>query len=165
MAAIYTTPRTWAAGEVVTASLLNTHLRDMMDYFKARPVARVSDLDGTVGSTTSTSFVDITGATVNITTSGSSSLLIMASGSWNGSGATNNGYITALVDGVNQGDATNGMTGLIQYAVGNGSWWGFTYVTSAAVSNGAHTVKLQFRTSAGVTCIITTYSLAVMEVF
>lgn len=36
MAAIWTTPRTWVAGELVTAALLNTHLRDNFDWVYAR---------------------------------------------------------------------------------------------------------------------------------
>ena len=32
MTATYTTPRTWVAGEVVTAALMNTHVRDNSDY-------------------------------------------------------------------------------------------------------------------------------------
>jgi len=31
----WTTPRTWSAGELVTASMLNTHIRDNMDYLFA----------------------------------------------------------------------------------------------------------------------------------
>lgn len=73
MTATYTTPKTWTSA-LVTSTDMNTHIRDMMDYLKARPVARVSDLDGTVSNTTSTSFTDITGASVSITTSGSSRL-------------------------------------------------------------------------------------------
>ena len=165
MAAIYTTPRTWTAAELVTASIMNTHVRDNLDYLKARPVARFADLDGTIASTTSTSFVDITGASVSITTSGSSRLLILASYYWliNATAAT--GYITAVVDGVNQGDASLGINqfffGGTQTLSGTGS---IVFLTSAAVSDGAHTVKLQYRTTTN-TLSMQQLSMAVLEVF
>jgi hypothetical protein len=34
MTATWTTPRTWATGEVVTESMLNTHVRDNLEYVK-----------------------------------------------------------------------------------------------------------------------------------
>jgi hypothetical protein len=162
MTATWTANRTWVAGEVVTAALLNQYVRDNLDYLKDRPVAAVSDLDGTVSSTTSASFVDITGASVSITTSGSSRLLILASGSAafpNG----NTSYITALVDGTNQGDATWGLV-----AGTNATAplpWSLAFLTSAAVADGAHTVKLQHKISSGASMVIYSFALTVLEVF
>jgi hypothetical protein len=162
MTATYTAPRTWTTGEIVTASIMNTHVRDNLDYLKARPVVRVSDLDGTVSSTTSASFVDITGATVNITTSGSSRLLILASGSGAFPNA-NTSYITALVDGTNQGDATWGfIAGTVATAP---IPWAFVHLTTAAVADGVHTVKLQHKISSGGSMVIYAFNLTVMEVF
>lgn len=164
MAAIYTTPRTWTAAELVTASIMNTHVRDNLDYLKARPVARFADLDGTVLSTTSTSFVDVTGASVSITTSGSSRLLIMTSGSVQSTGATSACYFTLVVDGTNQGDASLGVQG-VQAITGTDTPFSSVFITSAAVSDGAHTVKVQFRTTGGVTSAVRQISFAVLEVF
>ncbi|NBW19050.1 MAG: hypothetical protein EBR82_64850 [Caulobacteraceae bacterium] len=63
MAAIYTTPRTWAAGEVVTASLLNTHLRDMMDFwYSGKNVLQQTNHNLGPYTTTSTSITDINAA-------------------------------------------------------------------------------------------------------
>lgn len=163
MAAIYTTPRTWAAGEVVTASLLNTHLRDMMDYFKARPISNVTDYDGTVSSTTSTSYVDITGATVNITTSGSSRLLILANVVQGNSTGLNVHSVTALVDGVNQGDATFGLVAVNPARSDQYLSMPICHLTSV-VFNGAHTVKLQYRVHTAATFVVAQYSLNVLEV-
>jgi hypothetical protein len=163
MTAIWTLPRTWATGEIVTAAMLNQYLRDELDYLKARPVARVSDLDGTVSNTSSTSFVDITGATTSITTSGSSRLLIAANISWSHSVGAQTLFVTALVDGTNQGDATNGITwgasaSTIVYSLS------MVHITTAAVSDAAHTVKLQYRISSG-TATVVGFDMAVMEVF
>jgi hypothetical protein len=40
MTATWTTPRTWTTGEVVTASMLNAHVRDNLDWLKAHTDAR-----------------------------------------------------------------------------------------------------------------------------
>jgi hypothetical protein len=163
MTAIWTTPRTWVDGELVTAALTNGALRDNLDYLKARPVARVSDLDGTVSNTTSTSFVDITGASVSITTSGSSRLLVLASGTWAPANAGGPSYMTVLIDGVNQGDATNGL--LYAASTTTNNPFVIAMLTAAAVSDGAHTVKLQYRTNTAVTTTVATFNLTVLEVF
>lgn len=43
----WTTPRTWAAGELVTAALMNTHVKDNLDFLAAAPhelwLARVAN--------------------------------------------------------------------------------------------------------------------------
>lgn len=33
----WTSPRTWVAGETITASIMNTHVRDNLNYLNARP--------------------------------------------------------------------------------------------------------------------------------
>ena len=161
MTATWTTPRTWATGEIVTAALANEQWRDNVDYLKERPVSAVSDYDGTVASTASTSFTDLSGMSVNITTSGSSKLRITAAGSGNSSGTGVALYVTALVDGTNQGNATYGMaqiqsSGTVGFAI--------NFMTAAAVSDGAHTVKLQFRSSTGASVSVSHASLVVEEV-
>jgi ribosomal protein S5 len=45
----YTTPRTWVAGETVTAALLNTHVRDNLDYLKG-VLTDVSNQDVTINA-------------------------------------------------------------------------------------------------------------------
>lgn len=128
-------------------------------YLKARPVSRVSDVDGTVFSTSSTSFVDVTGASVSITASGSSRLLILASG-WATSAAGSGLVITATIDGTNQGD---GAYGLCYHQHANTGPWAISFLTAAVVSDGAHTVKLQAKVT-GSTLAINGLSLVVMEV-
>lgn len=161
MTATWTMPRTWATGEIVTAVMLNAHLRDNLDYLKARPTSVVSDFDGTVASTTSTSFTDLSGMSVNITTSGSSKLRIDASGSANSGGTGVACYVTVLVDGTNQGNATYGMA---HVQLSGTAGFSISFVTAAAVSDGAHTVKLQFRSSTGASVSVVLASLVVSEV-
>lgn len=50
----YTTPRTWVAGEVVTAALLNTHLRDNVSYLANPPACRVLNSVDITGIVTNT---------------------------------------------------------------------------------------------------------------
>jgi hypothetical protein len=166
MPAIWTTPKTWVSA-MVTSADMNTYISDLLSYLKARPVARVSDLDGTVSNTTSTSFTDITGASVSITTSGSSRLLIAASGSWALTAGAYNGYITVDIDGANQGDATNGIVrGYSSHIGANAGTWALSFLTPAAVSDAAHTVKLRYRSDNGAaTLTIVQFSMTVAEVF
>lgn len=63
----WTTPRTWVVGELVTAALLNTHLRDNLD---ALPRASDTAAVDTSQTTTSTSYTDLAtaGPAVTLTT-------------------------------------------------------------------------------------------------
>jgi len=38
---VWTTPRTWTTGEVVTAAIMNTHVRDNLNFLRAHHGARV----------------------------------------------------------------------------------------------------------------------------
>jgi hypothetical protein len=93
----WTAPRTWVTGELVTASLLNTHVRDDLSYLKASPT-----FDGSVivaGSITagsgSVGIVDATGKIPAISSTYFASL--------SGSNLTN----VALLNGVNTFSAAN----------------------------------------------------------
>lgn len=62
MAAIYTTPRTWTAAELVTASIMNTHVRDNLDFmFNGKTAGQTAHNLGPY-TTTSTSVVDVNAA-------------------------------------------------------------------------------------------------------
>lgn len=159
MTATWTAPRTWADAELVDATIMNAHVRDNLDYLKARPLNHASDYDNSVVTTSSTSFVDVTGMSVSVTTSGSSRLLILGYVVAN-VGTANVLYMTSLVDGTNQGDATYGHGGLA--AVGNVP--ALVAHRTAALSNGAHTVKLQCRSVSGASVTVLYASLVVLEV-
>jgi hypothetical protein len=61
----WTTPRTWVTDELVTASMLNTHIRDNLNALKTPPHNSYS----TTGnySTTSTSWVDVDSGNMSLT--------------------------------------------------------------------------------------------------
>ena len=51
----WTTPRTWVVGELVTASMMNTHIRDNLNYlYSAANACRVSNSNQTIANTTHT---------------------------------------------------------------------------------------------------------------
>lgn len=55
MTAIWTTPKTWSIGELVTADALNEQVRDNPDYMANRPLVGTYQSSGAVYTTTSTS--------------------------------------------------------------------------------------------------------------
>jgi hypothetical protein len=68
----WTTPRTWATLEQVTATYLNQQLRDNMDYLFDRPRSIVTVRNGTNINVVSTSFaaLDDNQFTLELETSG-----------------------------------------------------------------------------------------------
>lgn len=160
----WTTPKTWNELDTLTSADMNTYVRDNVGYAKGRPVAAASRLDRTTPfSTTSTSFTDLPTATVNITTGGSSKLLVVANMSVAHSVGSQWMYVTVVIDGINMGHATYGVAagGTVgTIAVGTHA---LAFLTPSAVANGAHTVKLQIRTESG-TMAVHQFSMAVVEV-
>lgn len=68
MTATWTANRTWSAGEIVTAAIMNTYVRDNLDWLKT-PIDSQA-IFSTTFTTTSASYVDVTGATVTLTGNG-----------------------------------------------------------------------------------------------
>lgn len=135
----WTTPRTWVAGEVPTAAIMNAHVRDNLNALKDPP----TDLDqnwNTTISTTSTSFVNITGADVTITTTGGRAMIGFQI-SQTSSGGTSSDFTCyeITIDGTAVSGHANGV--LITYT---GAPISFTHLT-AALSAGAHTIRVQWR--------------------
>ena len=63
----WTTPKTWVVDELVTAPLLNTHLRDNLGYLFARPGAQVKLISGAAYGVPSTSYVPVDSANLRLT--------------------------------------------------------------------------------------------------
>src|SRR5690554_5024964 len=103
----WTTPRTWVASELVTATLLNTHLRDNLNALKNPSVTRRTETAGTF-TTSSTSFVTVTNGEIELVTTGGH-LLVFVSGTLTANtGLT--GYISLLLDDTTRwGSATDGL--------------------------------------------------------
>jgi hypothetical protein len=161
MTATKTTPRTWTTGEIVTAALLNTHLRDNLDWLFGRPQANESDFDGTFSSTSSSSFTD-TGANADITTTGGR-VMVVVFGSTLVASSSTTGYLTLYEDGVNKGDATLGM----QTVFGNGipCVFAIIYITPTAPTAAAHSWKLYARSSNNTNLVsVTQYQMWALEI-
>lgn len=142
MTATWTTPRTWATGEVVTAAQLNQYLRDELDWLKGRPAAYESDFDGTFFSTTSSSFQD-TGANAALTTTGGR-VMVVCFGSVLTANSTTQPILTLYQDGANMGDATLGMTYTQQGTAGI-TPFAIVYITPTAPTAAAHEWKVYMR--------------------
>lgn len=153
----WSSPRTWSAGELVTASLFNTHLRDQLNALKAPPTDYYNVDEASNYTTTSTSFTDVdaTDLALSITTTGGD-ILVMFSGSYNVNNTIGRLFLEIDLDGSAQ--ATN--DGALAY-YGNG----ITNIDGAilpisfqrwlfGVSAGAHVIKLQWKVSSGHTATL-----------
>src|SRR5258706_5274648 len=74
----WSTPPTFTSGQVITATDLNTYLRDNPNYLLSRPKNAVKRDNNANYTTTSASFVDIDGTNLSITLSVSGSAVLLA---------------------------------------------------------------------------------------
>jgi hypothetical protein len=163
MPAVWTAPRTWTDAELVTASLLNPHIRDNLEWLKGRPVSQVQDFDGTVFSTTSASFQD-TGISVTITTTGGR-VLVVAFGTVYAQNSTLSAQLSLYQDGSNVGHSTEGMTRSNSLANGLYTPFGIVYLTPTAPSAASHTWNLHLKSSNGSsTASLTQVQMWAMEI-
>jgi hypothetical protein len=151
MTAIWTPPRTWNVGELVTAGLLNTHLRDNLEYLKAQidlPLNFAAAASASLYTTTSTSFADVDGTNLKLTltTSGGAVLLGFSTLAKHNT-AAGEARLDWQIDGARIGDTTYGVS-LLQAPATN-AYIPISHVHVVALSAAAHTIKLQFATSGG----------------
>jgi hypothetical protein len=158
MTATYTAPLQMTDGYLMTANYWNEQVTNNLDYAFSRPLLDVSDLDGTVSNTTSTSFADITGATGDIT-SYTGRIFCIATLTVSGNGA-NNSTFTFSVAGSDVGNATNGVGYLTMTTTANM----ITIIHAASVTAAAATtVKLRHKVTAG-TSTVTMFNMKVFEI-
>lgn len=144
----YVTPRTWSTGELATANLLNTHLRDELTAVKT-PAHGYADIDeGANYTTSSTSFADIdaTDLAITITTAGGK-VLCGFSGFANGTSLSTSGdriFFDVAVDGTRD-RLDDGITGCGNQ---NGVNVSFAFIIDGLTA-ASHTFKLQWRITAG----------------
>lgn len=144
----YTTPRTWVAGELVTASMMNTYVRDNQIALKDPPSATLSNWSVAAVSTTSTSFVLIDAAfTGSITTTGGR-VLVTVTGRILQAGTGHIANFAVLIDGVVQGDATEGT--YRHYAEAGSATRGIAFTFwSDVLSAASHTFTIHWKTNTG----------------
>lgn len=146
MAATYTANRTWVSGELITASIMNTYVRDNLDWFKT-PIASKVTTGGF--STSSATYVDVTNMTATFTTVGGGIDVLIRTTLGQTAGATN--VLQLLVDGVAECIL--------------GSWVspaGNSFIPTSlvhhitAIAAGSHTIKVQAKTNAGALAVVQT---------
>lgn len=160
----WTSPRTWTPGEIVTASLLNTHLRDNLNaLLSGRPLA-FSVRTGTADySTASTSFVEVdsTNLALTLTLTGTRAI-VYATAMISGSQSANIAYVDWSVDG---GARAGGTNGLAQHALGT-TGANFQTLTMLGVfsglSPGTHTFRLVYRSNGSGNAIVLNNGQAVV---
>jgi len=138
----WSTPHTWQSGELVTATLLNTHLKDNLDFLKAPPTALYTLNQGSDYTTTSTSFVDVdaTNLSLTITTAGGDVLIVFTGYG----GGTSRLYFDILIDGVRMA----GDDGFVS-AVNAVNTPVAIVVLKQGLAPGSHTFKLQWKVNSG----------------
>lgn len=143
MTATWTTPRTWVAGELVTAALMNTHIRDNMDWLKT-PIAASATWSSNF-TTTSASAVDITSATVTLTTNGGGVDVSVLFDTSSSAGAATASFYVVLDGTIFQRIATHTFdnAGYYRQVVA------VIHIPAASISAASHTIKLQCLTSGG----------------
>jgi hypothetical protein len=147
----WTTPKTWTT-EPLTSLDMNTHIRDNLNALKNPPTVEASP--NTTTSTSSTSFVNLNGTSLSITTTGGD-ILVGWTGFFRSATATYDTVEVAL-----RFDSTDylvGRTDDINYS----QLAGTRLITG--VSAGTHTLNLRGRISAG-TAQIHIYQIWVREV-
>lgn len=149
MTALWTPPRTWTVGELVTAGLLNTHLRDNLEFVKAQidlPLNFALASSAAAYTTGSTSFADIDAAALKLTlTTSGGAVLLGFSSHIKHSAAQGEMRLDWNIDGIRIGEASYG-TCFLQAAAAN-AYLPVTQVLIRPLSAGTHTFKLQFATT------------------
>jgi hypothetical protein len=147
----WTTPKTWVNNDPLTASDMNTHIRDNLNALKAPPTAQYTANEASNYQTTGTTFasVDATNLNLSITTTGGDVLI-----GFHGTALNSTTGVTmfdVLLDNTTRlgGDdgffSTGGTANLYQVA-------SFVHLVTG-LSAGTHNFKLQWRVSSGTTTL------------
>jgi len=141
MTAVWTADRTWTTGELVTAAIMNTYIRDNLDFLKT-PATSGKVTWAADFTTASASFVDVTSATTTFTTYGGGvDVMIRITTQCS---ATSTATFNLVVDG-----STNYLLGAFKYSVITSDYVIYLPEHIPALSAGSHTIKLQAKVSSG----------------
>ncbi len=142
----WTEPRTWSA-EVLTSTLLNTHLRDNLNALKDPPSSKYTFNDSADWTTSSTSWSDIdaTDLSLTITTYGGD-VVVHFHGTMSN---TTQGQLDITVDSVRH----FGDDGILRVANANHQNPSFTVLVEG-LSAGSHTFRMQWKSSTAAAIIL-----------
>ena len=143
----WTTPPTFTPGQVVTATDLNSYLRDNPSYLLGRPSSVIRRNNGSDYTTTSTSFVDIDATNLAITFAVSgTAVLITFAGALRIAAATNQADFDVTVDGVRYGLGANGLISMNLPNASVDNLVSFSVLVTGLAA-GSHTFKVQWKVS------------------
>lgn len=146
----WTTPRTWSTGELVTASIMNTHVRDNLNALKS-PAYFLCEIDEgadyTIAATTTFTAIDGTDLTATVTCGGGNWLVGFSGVAFYSSGAATKSFFTVAVDGTVY--TTLGNDGIMMGAVATAthSYTSFTTILRD-ISAASHSFALYWKTGA-----------------
>lgn len=145
----WVTARTWTAGELITASIMNAHVRDNLNALKT-PAGGYSVInEGSDYTTTSTSFTDIDTTDLSLTfTTAGGDVIIFFCGSMNG-GTIGQSTFVDIHESV-AGTRLGGDDGLLQivYATALNVVPVTICYRATGLSAASHTFKMQWKVTA-----------------
>lgn len=142
MPATWTAPRTYTTGELITKTILDTHVRDNLLWLKT-PTESGNITFASDFTTTATTYVDVTGLTTTMTTNGGGvDVYLRLTMMSNTAGAEN--WMQLVVDGTSYAVLGSWCSSLVSKM---GSYQFFHHVTG--LSAGSHTFKIQVKGWAG----------------
>lgn len=137
----WTSPKTWAVGDVLSASDMNTYVRDNAIYLLS---GRVQSYQRSAGSytTTSATLVDVDSTNLSFTkTFVSTKVLAIFTGAYANTSISVANFIGINVDGTDYETEWVDAIASIPY--------GFTVAVFPTLSLASHTIKARFRTASG----------------
>lgn len=143
----WTTPKTWQTAELVTAALLNTHVRDNLNILAAPALTVVTYRAGSDYVATSTSFADVDATnlagSITLTFATRIRFTVALAATYAAVSGTYGAW-DILVDGTTRvGNATYGL-GQCTTVYGSGNFTTSGIITGLT-AGAAHTFKLQFK--------------------
>lgn len=145
----WTSPKTWVDEELVSAALLNTHLRDNLAYLLPKTIGRQGYFIPSPISTTSTSFVDADATNLKVTgqLAGSALWALVGPIICLGNAGYAHPYLDLILDSTTR--AGNSSGGLWRAYATNVGETAFLMGFWSGLSPGTHDVKLQIKSSNG----------------
>lgn len=140
----WTTPYDWVSADVLSEARLDAMNSNTL-WLKSR-VYNAAAIATT--TTTSTSFVAMAGGSVSLTSVGGN-VLIYLRGAIGNTGAGNVNLLDIAIDGVRQGDATNGLQYSYTPVANYYDFVNLFFLSETPPSAGAHTYAVYWKVSAG----------------
>lgn len=153
----WSTPKTWETGTLVTASDLNTHLRDNLEALKNPPTVMHRFTPNPVVQITSTTFVDIDASlNFSLPTKGGALMIGLVGRVYHNPGTNTDCYFDININGASQG----GTDGVLWLLGPNAYQLPFSVVwLTDPIEAGTQTVKIQCRRGSGNTNPVKIYDL------